>query len=125
MHLHRRETVELSKCIDDVGVVPLTGTPTDVFNPLDRGHQGPSVKTSAGDRVVRVSYRENARAEGNDVPLETRRISGPVPSFVMVSHDRGDFGERGMLGDHVGADVRMASHDLPFLFSQRTGLVEN
>jgi hypothetical protein len=44
---------------------------------------------------------------------------------MMVSYERRDLSKRRVLGNHVSTDVRMAPHDLPLFFCQRTRLVED
>jgi hypothetical protein len=44
---------------------------------------------------------------------------------MMVPNERRNLRQRGVLGDHVSADVRVTPHYFPFLFAQRSRLVEN
>jgi hypothetical protein len=44
---------------------------------------------------------------------------------MVVSHYRCDFGQGGMLRDHIGTDVWVTAHDLPFFFCQRAWLVQD
>ncbi|OLB92987.1 MAG: hypothetical protein AUI15_19610 [Actinobacteria bacterium 13_2_20CM_2_66_6] len=44
---------------------------------------------------------------------------------MMMSNNWGNLGERRVLSDHVRSNVRMPSHDLPFLFTKGTRFVED
>jgi hypothetical protein len=43
----------------------------------------------------------------------------------MVSYERRNLGQSGVLSDHVSANVRMTPHDLPLFFRKWSRLVEN
>jgi hypothetical protein len=44
---------------------------------------------------------------------------------VVVTNKRCYFGESGVLGDHVGTDIRMTPHNLPLFLGKRTRLVKD
>src|SRR5712691_5883101 len=106
--------MEFTQRINYVGVVPLIRTPTDVLHTFDGCHRGSSIKSSASDRVERISDRQDPRAKRNDVPFHSSGVPASVPSFVVVTNKWRDLGKGGVLGDHVGAYVGMATHDFPF-----------
>ena len=43
----------------------------------------------------------------------------------MVSNHRHDVGKRAVVRDHIGANIRMTAHDLPFVGRQRLSLIQN
>src|SRR5258708_7873820 len=123
-NVQRLKAVQFPERVDDVGVVPMVCPPADVFHALDWSHQRRSVETSAGDSVVRVRDRQDSCAKRSNVALETGRIARPVPALMVVADDRRHLRERRVLSNHVRPDVGMASHDLPFVFAEGSGLIQ-
>src|SRR6266849_5277538 len=117
--------MQLTKRIDDIGVVPLIRTPADVLHTLDGCHRRSSIKSSTGDRVERIGYRQDPRAKRNDVSFHSSGVPASVPSLVVVPNQWRDFGKGGVLSDHVGPYVGMATHDFPFRLGERTRFVED
>src|SRR5258708_2034319 len=77
-NVKRLQAVELAKCVDDVGVVPMIGPSANVLHPLDWSHQRRSVETSARNGVAGVRHRQHSSAKPNNVALPSTRIARPV-----------------------------------------------
>src|SRR5690348_13676050 len=105
--------MEFAERINDVGVIPLIRPRRYVLDPLNWRHCAAPIKTRPSYGVKAVSYRQDSRAEWNHVALKTSGIPGAVPSFVVMSYERRNIGERRVLGDHVCPNIWVASHDLP------------
>ncbi len=117
--------MQVAQRIHHVRVVPLACPSTDVFHPFDRRHQRPSIETGPRDGVKGIGDREDACSERNDIALQTGRITRPIPTLMVVPHERRNLSQGGMLRDHVCPDIGVSSHDLPLLLSQWPWLVED
>src|SRR6266568_5170381 len=115
--------MEFAQRINDVGVVPLIRTATDVLDPLDGCHRRSSIKASACDRVERIGHRQDPRAKRNYVSFHPSGVPASVPSLVVVANQWRDLGKGGVSSDHVANYVGMATHDFPLRFVRGPGLV--
>src|SRR6266851_4625788 len=106
--------MEFAQRINDVGVVPLIRTSTDVLHTLDGCHRRSSIKASTGDRVERIGHRQDPRPKRNCVSLHPSGVPASVPPLVVVTNQWRDLGKGGVLSDHVGTYVGMPTHDFPF-----------
>lgn len=78
-----------------------------------------------GDRVERVSYSDYSSAQWYVSAFQSGWITGAVPAFVVMTHDWHDLGQRRILCEKVGPDIRVAAYHLPFLLAEWPSLKED
>src|SRR3954453_11114809 len=103
--------MDFTKGVNYVRVIPMAGSAAYVLHTFNWGHHRPSIQSSAGDCVERISYRQNPRSERNDISPKTHWVACSIPSLVMVPHKRRNLLQCGVLGNHVRADVGVPPHD--------------
>src|SRR5689334_10404897 len=117
--------MDFAQCIHHVWVVPMTCSPTYIFNALNWSHCRLPIQTSARNRVKRVGNGQYASAKWNYIGPQACWITRPIPALVVVAQPRSNFSQGRMLRNHVGSDVGVPSHDFPFLLAQGSGLIQN
>jgi len=84
---------------------------------------GFSVRAIRSQGIVHVYNGKQTGSEWNVFPLETTRISAPVPTFVMAVRDVNGWSQVLNGSEHVVSQYRVLVHDFLF-FGGQAGLFE-
>src|SRR5437879_4096448 len=84
-----------------------------------------SVGPIARHGVEAVCYGDHTRSEWDIELLEATRVSFPIPTLMMMAHDRHPTRKIWVTCEKIGTMAGVAFHDCPFFWCQQTGLVQH
>src|SRR5580704_17542953 len=83
------------------------------------------VRPVRSDRIKYIHCLQNARRERNLFTLQAIGISRPVQPFMMMADNREYQTEGFQRSADTFTDRRVLFHGLPFVFGERTGLLQD